>query len=402
MKNKWIWIIVALFVALLSWRIYVKVQAAGGKDGESMPNRKGNQAVAVETGKVVTLDMTDTGLFSGTLVPKSRYILAPKISGQLSKLHVNIGDTVNKGQLLAELDDRIAKQDFEKAKAALGMAKATAEQTADAMEISEQELLSQRELLNKSYISQTEFNQTNSLYISNKSKHNIALASLQSAQAALNAAEIQLSFTKITADWNDGARKRVIGEKFADEGSMLTAGAPIVSVLDISSLLAVIDVIEADYTKIKIGQSANINTDSYPNQQFNGKIVRIAPLLQDASRQARVEIEIANPQLKLKPGMFARVSIAYQTKKNVAAIPAAALCKSKGEQGVYVLNQQDKTVSFIKLQTGIQNSNFVEIISPEIKGEVITLGQDQLDDGSTVMLPKAEGEKPKKQQGTRK
>ena len=82
--------------------------------------------------------------------------------------------------------------------------------------------------------------------------------------------------------------------------------APIVSILDIHSLTAVIHVIERDYSKVRVGQKVIVTTDAFPGSTFTGKIVRIAPLLKETSRQARVEIEVPNRDRLLKPGMFIR------------------------------------------------------------------------------------------------
>jgi RND family efflux transporter MFP subunit len=181
------------------------------------------------------MDLIETGEYSGSLAARSSYLVAPKVSGQLTRLYVQIGQTVSKGSLIAELDDRLYVQELEKARAAVAMARATEEQTQDALSQSTQDLEDQRELLTKNFISQSEFNLTNSLFIANKAKHNVAQASLQSALAALQAAEVQLSYTKIKGDWAGGSNTRVIGEKFVDEGAMLNPGAPIVSVLEINT-----------------------------------------------------------------------------------------------------------------------------------------------------------------------
>ncbi len=399
MKSKWVRLIVVLFVVIFGWRIYVKISSAGDKEGAGggPGGQRGKQAVAVEIGKTAKMDMNDTGTFSGTLIAKNKFIVAPKVSGQLKKLFVNIGDPVKKGQIIAQLDERLYKQEHEKAKAALEMAKATAIQTQDALEISEKELVKEKALLEKNYISQTEYDQANSLFITNRSKNNVAQANVLSSTANLKSAEIELSDTKITADWSDAGQYRVIGEKFVDEGTMLNTGSSIVSIMDINTLIAVIDIIESDYSKIKIGQEAIITTDSYPDEKFRGKIARIAPLLQEASRQARVEIEITNPQNKMKPGMFAKVMISYQQKKNVTVVPLAAICKSKGETGIYTINKKEMKAKFIKVEIGIQSPEFVEIISPMVEGDVVILGQDQLENGKKISLPKAEGKKSGKQ-----
>jgi len=391
MKNKWLWLILALFVLGFGFRIYQKTQA--GKDTGF--NGKGKQAVPVDTASVKIMDMNDTGRFSGSLAARSQFVVAPKVAGQMSRLKVNIGDVVKKGQVIAELDDRLYRQDVAKAQAALDMAQATAEQSRQALARSEQDDANQQALLAKHYISQDAYNQAHDQYIADKAKNDIAQASLHSAQAALDAAQIELSYTKITADWN-GSGSRVVGERFADEGSLLNAGAAIVSLLDIGTLTAVTDVIESDYNKLKAGMPAAITTDTYPGVTFPGSIARIAPMLQEASRQARVEIEIPNPQGKLKPGMFARVAIVYSHKTNVTAVPLTALCNNQGNRGVFLVNKSAGTVSFVKVQTGIQDGQMVEIISPPLSGIVVTLGQDQLDDGSAISLP---GAKPGKGRG---
>jgi len=378
MIRKYLWIIVPLVVIIGAWLVLKK-----GKTAET-PTRGGQAGVAVVTAFSEPRDLEETGIFTGNLLPRSSYIVAPKISGQLSRLHVNIGQIVGKGQLLAELDDRLIRQELEKAKAAVEIAEANLEQSSNALLLATEELERNRMLLQRSFISQTEFDAINSRFISEKSKSNIAQASLNSAIAAQNSAQLQLSFTKITADWADSATHRVIGERFADEGSQLTAGNPILSLMDISSVIARVDVIEKDYQRIRIGQPARLKLDSYPGEIFQGKVLRIAPMLKENTRQATVEIDIPNPGTRLKPGMFARVEIGYQIRRQVNAVPTTAITKRDGIEGVFVVDQDARTVQFVAVQTGIKNLDYVEIVSPEINSEVVTLGHDLLEDGRKI------------------
>lgn len=378
MIRKYLWIIVPLVVIIGAWLVLKK-----GKTAET-PTRGGQAGVAVVTAFSEPRDLEETGIFTGNLLPRSSYIVAPKISGQLSRLHVNIGQIVGKGQLLAELDDRLIRQELEKAKAAVEIAEANLEQSSNALLLATEELERNRMLLQRSFISQTEFDAINARFIAEKSKSNIAQASLNSAIAAQNSAQLQLSFTKITADWADSATHRVIGERFADEGSQLTAGNPILSLMDISSLIARVDVIEKDYQRIRIGQPARLKLDSYPGEIFQGKVLRIAPMLKENTRQATVEIDIPNPGTRLKPGMFARVEIGYQIRRQVNAVPTTAITKRDGIEGVFVVDQDDRTVQFVAVQTGIKNLDYVEIVSPEINSEVVTLGHDLLEDGRKI------------------
>lgn len=153
--------------------------------------------------------LRDVGEFSGSLIPSAQFVVSAKIGGRLEKLTVDVGDTVRKGELIADLEDEEAVQQVEQAKAELMAAEA---------------------------------------------KNTVSNAQIRQKEAALKAAEIHLSYTKIRADWNRGDGTRVIGERFADEGALLGAGDPIVSVLDIDTLEAAINVIERDYPRIREGQ----------------------------------------------------------------------------------------------------------------------------------------------------
>lgn len=383
MKHKWIWLILIILMVIVVLRFAIqkpKAQTHSGGSGRMM------QAVPVELAPVKTLDITERSVFSGNIEAKSSYKVAPKISGQLQKLHVNIGTRVRKGDLIAELDDRILQQEYQKAQANVEMARATAHQTEVSLDYARTELDRKRELFERNFLSQSEFDIASNQFANAQAQDNIAKASLNSALAVSNSAELQLSFTKIMAEWSDDAQYRIIGERYAEEGDQLGAGNPIVSLMDIERIIAVVEVVEQDYARIKIGQEAQISIDSYPNRKFVGKVLRIAPMLQEASRQARVEIEVPNPNAVLKPGMFARVNINFQTKKAVAAVEERAICKFQGKEGVFLVNPEDETVSFVEVQKGITGEGYVEIISPEISGDVVTLGQDMLDPGRKITI----------------
>lgn len=265
-KYLWLVIVVALLGLLFAWRL------CSGKDKDAQQGG-GPQAVAVETAPVEVMELEDSATFSGNLRAANSYILAPKVAGQLVQLNVNIGDTVSRGQVIAVLDDVIFRQEFNKAKANL-------EQAASAMAEAEKALEQSRTLLAKSYIPQSEFDRVNAQYISEQAKYQVALA-------GKNAAETQLANTRVKADWSGGGSARVIGERFADAGQLLNSGSPLVSVLDIGTLVAEIDVIESDYTRVKVGQPASISSDSWPGEEFSGRIARVAPMLKEESRQAR-------------------------------------------------------------------------------------------------------------------
>jgi len=218
----------------------------------------------------------------------------------------------------------------------------------------------------------------------------VALAQVAEKEAALKAVQVRLSYTRIHANWEDGKAHRVVGERFMDEGAMLAPNASIVSILDIGSVTAVIHVIERDYPKLVIGQNAVVVTDAFPGKSFPGKIVRIAPLLRETSREARVELRVPNSGHVLKPGMFVRVQIEFQRHENAVVVPLTALTKRLGQQGVFVADRQEMKAHFVPVTLGIVNNEWAEVLKSPVSGWVVTLGQHLLEDGATIILPKTE------------
>lgn len=383
MKHKWIILILIVALIAVIWRV------SGGKTEStelSLGRSRMMQAIPVEAEEIEYTDISEWASFSGDIEAKSNYLAAPKISGQLRRLHVDIGMKVQKGDLLAELDDRVLRQEIKKARAAVEIAEASARQSGIALEFATTELERKRELQSRAFIAQSEFDAAYNQYSNAVAQDEIAKANLASASAALESAELQISFCQIRADWNDDAPYRVIAERYADEGEQLNAGSPIVALMDISTVITAIDVIERDYARIRQNQIAHVQSDSYPDKRFKGRVARISPILQEASRQARVEIEVINSGELLKPGMFARVELLLNTKNNARAVSEKALTKIGDREGVYLIDENDDTVRFIEIQTGITGSGKVEIIDPPIEGKVVTLGQDMLADGRKVTL----------------
>ncbi|MBN1256226.1 MAG: efflux RND transporter periplasmic adaptor subunit [Planctomycetes bacterium] len=400
-------LVLALILLAIGWRIFENsiTQNEGGQ------NFRGGGAVAVETETVRKVNIEDIRLFTGTLLPQSRFVVAPKIGGQLEELTVQIGDTVKSGQLIAKINDDEYQQNVQQSKAELEVTMAEVEQAEALLNNSKREYERVIALREKKITSESELDTAESEYKTQLAKSKVALSQKAQKEAALKAAEVRLSYTEIYASWDSGSDLRFIGERFVDEGEMLTANNPLVSIIDIDKLIAVIHVIERDYPHIQVGQDTTISTDAYPEETFTGKIIRIAPLLMTASRQARVEIEVPNSQRLLKPGMFVRVQIQFARHENAITVPQNAIVRRNGQDGVFLVNKEAGKAEFVQTKIGINNGQVVEILEPEISGEVVVLGHHLLVDGSAILLqnssPEASEEKPgkpeqpQKQEGNR-
>jgi RND family efflux transporter MFP subunit len=377
-------VVILAFAGLLGWQIQRRVAArsvAGAGSG-----RGAGAAVPVEVAPVGKAIMRDAPRFTGSLMARSYFVVAPKTAGRLEKLMVNIGDPLSRGQLIALLDDEEYAQQVEQARAELQVAQANVEEARSALEIEQREHQRMQALRAKSIASESELDASEARYQGQEARHKVALAQVAQKEAALKAAEVRHSYTRINASWEGGADTRVVGERFVDEGAMLRANDPIVSILDLSYLTAVVHVIERDYSKIALGQQVALTTDACPGRTFTGTVVRVAPLLKEESRQARVEVEVPNQEGVLKPGMFVRAEIEFGRVPDATVVPVSALARRNGEQGVFLADLEQKKAHFVAVTPGIVNEDQVQVVSPPISGMVVSVGHHLLEDGSAIAV----------------
>jgi RND family efflux transporter MFP subunit len=373
--------VIAIIVGLIGWQVIRKIASQGsGLERTAAP-------VAVEIEAVRKATIRDTGNFTGTLAPKSQFMVAPKIAGRLEKLMVDIGDRVIRNQLIAVLDAEEYSQQLRQAEADLLVAKANLEESKSSVDVSKRELERVEELHKKGISADSELDASRGNYATQEARYKVAQAQVANREAALESAKVRLSYTKIRASWEERTNPRVVGERFVHEGTMLTPNAPILSLLEIDPLLAIIHITDKDYFRIKPGQSALINSDALPDKTVSGEIVRIAPLLKETSREARVEIEFANSEGLFKPGMFINIQIQFASHEDATVVPVSSVVKRGDQQGIFLADTENNVVQFIPVTVGISTNELAEITEPSmLEGQVVTLGQHLLADGSPVIL----------------
>ena len=373
----------ALVIAFLGWKIYEKTK---GGEGSGL----GGVAVAVEIAPIQKSSLRDLARFTGTLTAKSNVVVAPKIAGRLNRLLVDIGDPVRSGQLLAVLEDEEYRQQVIQAEADLRVAAANLEEARSSLAMADRNLERARTLHQTGIQSDAQLDQVLAQQQAQSARYNVTVAQLANREAALESSRVRLSYSQIKTSWDKGGTVRYVGERFADEGAMLTVNNPILTIIQLQPILAVIHVTDKDYFRLKIGQPAWISGSAFPGKGFQGRIVRIAPLLQEASRQARVEIEVENPEKLLKPGMFVTTQIEYARRADVTVVPYNALAKRNDRQGIFLVDRATKLARFIPVETGIVEGGRVEIVAPKnLSGYVVTLGHYLLEIEGQVIIPEA-------------
>ncbi len=380
MKKKQILIIIgAIFIIVFIWRIIILVT----KDSGSGSNRFARPPVAVEVDSVRYAQIQETETFTGTVTPIYQYIIAPKVSGRVVQIKKRIGDWVKKSEIIARIDDSEYQQAVREAEANLKIAQASLRETNSQFELAKQDLERVQSLQEKGIASPAELDAAQTNFTAQKSRLELANAQVEQREAALKSANIRLGYTVLTI-----TEPGFIGERYVDEGSLLAPNAPIVSVIGIDTVIIQTTVIERIYGRIQVGQSAAVSVDAFPNKIFVGKVARIAPMLQEASRVAKMEVEVTNDSLALKPGMFTKLSVVLAQKDSAQVVPTQAVVSRGGENVVFAISDSGALARYIPVQVGIATPEKTEILSPQLHGLVVTLGQHLLEDGSPVILPK--------------
>ena len=179
----------------------------------------------------------------------------------------------------------------------------------------------------------------------------------------------------------------VITARDYDAGDMYAMSAPIYTVEQIVPVKLLIGISETDYSKVKKGDSVEIFADALPGKTFYGKIRKIYPTVDPATRTFTVEVVVDNNYSTLRPGMFVRAKVNFGTNNNVV-IPDVAVVKQQGsgERFVYILNE-DGTVTYQKVLLGRRMGTEYEVLEGIADGaKVVTGGQIRLKDGIKVTV----------------
>lgn len=302
---------------------------------------------SVSVVEVSEREVPQTATYTSTVQPYVKNNIAPQMTGRITKINAEIGDFVKKGQVLAEID------------------KSQLQQAQLQLHNQEVELQRLRALYDAGGLSKSD----------------------------LDAIELQYNVTRTQVDNLlentvlcspiDG----VITARNYDAGDMYGMSAPIYVVEQIKPVKLLVAISESEYSKVKKGDSVEITADALPGTTFYGKIEKIYPTIDQATRTFTVEVVVANNYRSLRPGMFARVTVNFGSNDNVV-IPDVAVVKQQGsgERFVYILNA-DGTVNYQKVVLGRRMGAEYEVLEGVPSGaKVVTGGQIRLKDGVKVTV----------------
>jgi RND family efflux transporter MFP subunit len=291
----------------------------------------------------------------GNLIGLQTVAIAPRTGGRLLSVNVQLGDRVRRGQILAKVEDREIVEQVRAAEASQEVAKATIRQREADLNVAKLNFdrsknLFERQLLAKQALDDAE------------SRHLAAVAQLDLSTAQLSQNAARLEELKINLQHTSVASRSV------DPGAMVNTNTAIASVVDISRLRLVVNVVEKDLRMVSAGDNAEVEVDAYPGEKFSGKIARVAPVLDPATRTAAMEVEIPNGDNKLKPGMYARINLTVEERSGALIAPKNAVIDFENKRGVWMPNEENRA-RFVPITLGIDGGDNVEILSGLKEGD---------------------------------
>lgn len=309
-------------------------------------------AIPVEVNDVTRGDISAYYSNTATLEAVEEATIVAKVRGLVQELMVEEGDYVRAGQVIAKIEDDQYRIESERAKATLDRLYNDYQRN---KELFDRDLLAAELYENSRY-------------------------EYESQKAAYDLAELNYEHTNIKSPING-----VISERFIKVGNMIGTDQQAFQVTDFDPIQANLFIPEHERSKIKAGQRAEMLADAIPGQVFTGRVERISPTIDPQTGTFKVTVYLDDNQDMLRPGMFGRVKIVYDTRMNTKMIPKSAIMSEDEIQSVFVIKD---SLAFRKIiTTGYVNGSSIEVIDGLDDGEmVVTTGQGSLTDSTRVNI----------------
>ncbi|MEE9912630.1 MAG: efflux RND transporter periplasmic adaptor subunit [Deltaproteobacteria bacterium] len=337
--------------------------------------KKGGKTTQYITQTADRGDVRATVSATGTVNAVSTVLVGTQVSGTIRQLFVDFNSSVKKGQMLAQIDPASFEAQVAQASANLSLARANLEKSKVALRDTITTFERNKILYGKNFISKSDLDASETNYLSAQAQIKASEAQVEQARAALSLSQTNLHYTQIVSPVNGTVISRSI-----DVGQTVAASfqTPTLFTIaqDLTKMQIDASVDEADIGRIKTNQPVTFTVDAYPDLTFKGNVseIRNAPTTVQNVVTYAVIVKVDNPELKLKPGMTANVSIIIDDKKGILRIPNAALrvkiqdktitdAAPKGA-GVWILI--DKKPQRVPLTIGISDNRFTEVLSGNI------------------------------------
>ncbi len=373
-------------------------------------SRRGKKATEVRIEKVGRHDLVSSVTASGKIDAKSSVDISADITGRITQIAVKEGDLVSKGQFLLQIDPTIYQAAVSRAEALVASSQAGLVQTRATMDQAERALNRTTELQKSgsTLISIESVEQAQTSYDVAVANNNSSRAQVAQAQAGLQEARDNLSKTRLTAPMSGRVvRLPVEVGEVAVPGTFSRETALLMTIADLSVVLAKVQVDETDVVRLHMGDSVNVTIDAFPDTSFAARVTKISNSAQLTATQTSggssdravdfdVEVTLENPPADIRPDLSSTAKIVTDTRKNSLALPIIALTVRENEpvpnesrpqdsatasrgkretEGVFIV--RDGMAFFQPVKVGIAGEEHFEVLSGLKEGDTIVAGPYQ-------------------------
>jgi membrane fusion protein (multidrug efflux system) len=388
--------------------IVVAALAAGGCSKTETAQARGGEGPAkpVKVEAVREEAVKRTVELVGTLAAVDQVTISSEADGKVSRILADLGDRVTAGQTLIQVDREKQQYSLEQQKATLARALAQygaadsqhlpdIEKTPDVQKANADLVQARQafdrtsELFKRSLVPKQMLDDAATALQSKQASYDLSLqtaknlrASIQGSEASMKLADRELRDTEIRSPFDGYVEKRLV-----NLGELVKNQMPVMAVVRVDPLKVIAEIPEKMAPWIKEGQPVELHVDAYPDQLFIGKVSRISPAVNTATRAFPFEALVPNKDARLKPGTFARVHIESDKIDNVLTLPYATMQYRYGVNRVFVVEGDKLAVR--ELKVGDRLGDRIEIISGVKAGEqVAATDVDKLADGTKVSINK--------------
>jgi RND family efflux transporter MFP subunit len=381
-------VVIGGVIAVLGIAAFLYYRGDGDAAAEGGARRPGGGAFArppltVELASASRAPVAEYITVVGNLEGAQTVDIASKVSGRLQSVRVRIGDQVDKGQVLADVEDSELREQVKQAEASFDVARATIRQREADLKFAQTNLERSRSLFQRNLLPRQEMDDADARHQAAQAQLDLSRAQFEQAKARVDELRVTLSNTEIRSPVTG-----FVGKRHLDPGAFASSSTPVLSVVEIGTVRLVTNLVEKDMRRVQIGTAAQVEVDAYPGDLFNGRVARVAPVFDPATRTAQMEIEVPNASFRLKPGMYSRVRLTVAKRDNALVVPRNAVVDRDGKKGVFTINGDPKVVQFKVVRLGIEDGLRAEILDGLTEGQsIVSTGAAGLREGDRVQLP---------------
>jgi HlyD family secretion protein len=344
------------------------------------------EAPRVRTEPLRRHDLAAEVRFTGTLRAVRRVDVVPEIGGRIEETSVEVGDRVERGQLLAIIEHQSLVLAASQAKANRSVAAASLERAELDVDTASRELHRVRELAQRGAASQAELERAEVAVDTAQAILRSARSQHRGAKAAAGLSADSLGDSRILSPLTGTVTKREI-----DVGTRVNPGTVAFEIQDIDELELVGAVTARDFARLAIGQAVTIRVDARPDEAFAGTVRTMSPSLDPVTRRAAIQVSVANPDHRLLPNQFADAAVVVEQRTGVLAVPRDAVVMTPSGPDLYTV--RDGHAVLARARLGATEDALVPVLEGLREGEpVVVAGQAELRDGlAVVVLDGSEG-----------